>query len=154
MISVDAQANKLYIVKIDSNLTETAPHFVEYNAKFYLLYDKFTGKECFPEFLTKYSFKHEVVFSDSVKEYTNDSLKLKISCEDNIVNRPSSNYLSIKELLSETTITMSKDAKEKFFIKKDEYLEHLNSESRKNALKNKTPKIINIDDGILISEIK
>ena len=154
MILVDAQANKLYIVEVDSDTMQSTPHFVEYNAKFDLLYDKYTGKECSKDFLTKNNFKHEVVYDDNVKEYTNDNLKLKIFCEDNIVNRPNSNYLSIKELLGETTVTMSKDTKSKFFAKKDEYLKHLNDEDRKKVQKNKTLKIINKDEGILLSEIK
>jgi len=124
-----------------------------YNAKFDLLYDNLVGKECSKDFLTKNNFKHEVVVSDKVKEYTNDKLKLEIVCRDNTIERPDSNYLSIKELLGETTVTMSKDAKEKFFAKKDEYLEHINNESRKNTQKNKTPKVISQDEGILISNI-
>lgn len=154
MILVDAQVNKLYIVEIDSDAMENTPHFVEYNARFDLLYSKFTGKECSKDFLTKNNFKHEVIISNEVKEYTNDKLKLGIICENGIINRPDSDYLSIKELLSEKTVTMSKDMKEKFFTKKEEYLKHLNDENRKKVQKDKTPKVISQDEGILISNIK
>ena len=154
IISVDTQANKLYIVAIDSDLLNDIPKFVEYNAKLDSLYDDFVGKECSTDFLNKNNFQHMAIISDEVKEYTNDKLKLSIFCKDNIVDRPDSKFLAIKELLSTTTVKMSLDSKEKFFIKKEEYLEHLNNEKRKKIQENKTPKIINKNEGILLSNIK
>ncbi len=162
VISVDAQAGQVYFVWIDSDAMDTKPKFVEFDAHKDSLYDTLVDKECSTSFLSENNFKQIIsdeevsaenssdLSNEHIKNYKSDSLDLEIVCKHDVAKRPDSMYMTTKELIETTTVTMSKDEKAKFVKNRAGYLARVTDENRKKVQKEKIQKEIDKKEGIAV----
>lgn len=162
-IEVNTVADHIYFVHVGSkNLTNPNLEFKEYDASIDASYSKVVGEPCSKEFLTTNGFVLErwlnedqtnVIESDRVAEYKSSQLGITIWCENSVIKRPDNYMMTIEKLMAPATVTPVKEEIAYMQEHQAEYVERLKSEYRLKVEKNKSQKVINKKQGIVLTNM-